>query len=870
MPQRILPVLVGILCLVGPHARLQAANLPVVPAPPPPANYQAVIRYQIIAFRAERLRQYAEMTRYLDAIGFRRDEADKSDTEADDPRHTRMKGILPSRAVSRLLIQRHVRTVLLLPQGEKVPEPAVRVRVDLQLASGLAPKQQQLLARQTAEVLSTLGFQEAIGYDHREYTRLLGSIPAAQVNTLLEDLRKTPAGAKQPAPFSSLTPIQVVLVQPGILLPRPRPAAQKVPRGQDKFSPELRNLLADPGRAGKPTRLEVILGYTPAESDSDWRRLLAGKGLIVEGRLGPLVTGVGIPRTVAADLAGLPEVVAIRLPVVAQPSRPTGREDVVERWEPVKASGLARLHALGCRGKGTRLAIVAGDFHGWEKLKDRKVGKGLLPDPVLVDLTRERNVDLLPDPFPSADKDRPFGPGTLAALAILRAAPEVELTLIRIDPAAPYMLQTAARAINGETVRSLALQQRVRDLAEERSRLDVRRDELLEERRMVLDDLRDEDEPRKRREEYFRKQAAFDKQLDAHRDRVQRIFLLQRQLKALKGIRVVANSLVWSEGHPVDGSSALSRYFDDCPFRAALWFQAAGDTRGQAWTGMFRDADENGVMEFAAAEQRLPAGSWTRELNFLAWQPLHGKVVRDLPAKTRVRLTLQWREAHDPLPWKTGEDLYRQPLAQLRLVVLYQPDPSGTKRPADDLEFVTESVGIPQRLNHTGNAGTYEQVVEFVVPRAGRYTVRIEGRAPTGIQAPGEASLPALRKASELKPRLFVQTLDGTGRVVLIDFATDAGTVGVPGDARRVITVGAASAGGNRQPFSAGGPPYNLALLCKPEVLAYDEGLGTGQAASFAAGLAATSLTAGASHKKWLEAMGVRSGELLRIPQRRH
>src|SRR5262249_25291338 len=152
------------------------------------------------------------------------------------------------------------------------------------------------------------------------------------------------------------------------------------------------------------------------------------------------------------------------------------------------------------------------------------------------------------------------------------------------------------------------------------------------------------------------------------------------QLKALKGIRVVANSLVWSEGHPVDGSSALSRYFDDRPFGAALWFQAAGDTRGQAWTGMFRDADENGVMEFAAAEQRLPAGSWTRELNSLAWQPLHGKTVRDLPAKTRVRLTLQWREAHDPLPWKTGEDLYRQPLAQLRLVVLYQPDPSGTKR----------------------------------------------------------------------------------------------------------------------------------------------------------------------------------------------
>ena len=43
---------------------------------------------------------------------------------------------------------------------------------------------------------------------------------------------------------------------------------------------------------------------------------------------------------------------------------------------------------------------------------------------------------------------------------------------------------------------------------------------------------------------------------------------------ALKGVRVVANSLVWAEGYPVDGSSALSRYFDDKPFRAALWFQS--------------------------------------------------------------------------------------------------------------------------------------------------------------------------------------------------------------------------------------------------------------------------------------------------------
>jgi hypothetical protein len=66
---------------------------------------------------------------------------------------------------------------------------------------------------------------------------------------------------------------------------------------------------------------------------------------------------------------------------------------------------------------------------------------------------------------------------------------------------------------------------------------------------------------------------------------MERWYRLMGALQGLRGAQVVASPLAWHEGHPVDGSGALSRYFDDRPFKAALWFQAAGDTRGDEGDG---------------------------------------------------------------------------------------------------------------------------------------------------------------------------------------------------------------------------------------------------------------------------------------------
>ncbi len=862
-------------------------------APPLPETYDVQISYRINAFRNERLMQYAEMMRYLQKLGFQRDPQDVSETEAEEAAHTRLKGSIPGRNAHNLLNDRHIRSIQLIPHGAKFPEDkAARVRVEIELYNGLTPEEQYRLSRQTFEVLAGLSFFEAVGYDTRGYTRLVGSIPFNNVETLLTDLRQQPAGQKQPGPFRNVWAVRASIVSPDMPVPAARPRPPQIPAGQEKLSPDLREVLADAAVAAKPMRLEVILASVPDAEDKGFFRLLrvAAPGMIVEGRLGPLLTVMVAPAQAPA-LAALPAVTGVRLPRLPQPFRPAAAAEQT-RWQPLlDASGAARLMALGCNGRGTRLAVVDSDFRGWKEA----VGKGLPADTRLVDWTAQHNADLLPDLFPRGDGP---GAGTRRALTIARLAPAINLTLIRIDPASPYMLEEVARAINGDEVPSLNLENRLAEIQTDRDALDKRRDQLAEERREIINTFPAPDELQQRllkqaeeknltpeqvekldafqqlpqRERtyvlYRVRQRIYDREALAFQQRLARYFQERQNIPSLRGIRVVASALSWHDGFPVDGSSELSRYFDDRPFHAALWFQAAGDTRGQSWSGLFRDADGNGVMEFADPRQLLPPDLWTPELNFLSWQTPKGRTVGDLPAGARLRLSLQWREAHDPLYAQTGEDPYRLPLARnMRIFLLRQLDPTGKRQPADDMEIVAQSVDAGMRLSAAPNSAIYEITLDVQIKQAGRYAVRIGGIAPESIYPPGDPTLPFMRKRSEMFVRLFVTPLDASGRAIFYDYATAAGSLGMPADAHTAITVGAADSENKRQPYSAGGTPFGLDLLPKPDVLSYDRGEGTAESAAFAAGLAALVPFAGHTPTAYLQNLHIPPGGVLRLPE---
>jgi hypothetical protein len=599
----------------------------------------------------------------------------------------------------------------------------------------------------------------------------------------------------------------------------------------------------------------------------------AAPGLAIQGRLGQLVTVVAQPDQSPA-LAALPIVSAVRLPRSGMPQVQPAAGAKDANQAALQASGATRLHKLGYNGKGIKVAIVDGDFRGYQPL----IGKQLPANTRYLDLTAAADRNLTPEPFPGDPKG--LGVGTQCAVAAALAAPQAELTLIRVDPTAPYQLELVARAMNGEKLRSIGLETRADELREEEDRLRLRRNELIRERRLILDDFGQDEASKKKREDYFKKQSEFDEEEKSVQKRGERYVQLLRDLRDLRGIRAVSSSLVWNEGHPVDGSSPLSRYLDDRPFRSALWFQSAGNTRGQVWSGFFRDQDGNGVMEFAPPDTWIPRGRWTSELNFLGWQPFHGKVTPVMPAKTTLRLAVQWREAHDAALSRDVDDPYREPLAKVRLVLLRQRDPTGKKLPADDMEVVAYSVGPALRLQNLLNSATYEQTLEYTVDSPGRYALRVEGRAPVSIRPASAAVIAgAEQRAGELRTRIVLDVGEwparSAGRPVFLDYATNQGAVGMPADAQAPITVGSADASGQPQLYSAAGSPLGLALLQKPQLLAYDdlelgtEGIqGTNIAASFAAGLTASSMSAGISRSQFLFLISEMGNKVLEIPER--
>jgi hypothetical protein len=625
--------------------------------------------------------------------------------------------------------------------------------------------------------------------------------------------------------------------------------------------------------------MEVILTYNPGEFETSWRRdlMVATSGIVIEGRLGSVVTMVGLPQ-MATAISALSTVSAIRLPVPAKSNMRTAAIEGADNEAALKASGLARLHAQGKNGHNIRVAVIDGDFRGFEKLK----GKELPADCRYVDFTAERNSAILPDP-PAGDPQG-IGQGTQFAQAFALAAPGVKMTLIRVDPSCPYQVVEAARLIRGDMYRSESLTQRDDELTYEKARLRSRREDLRLERKAVLDDFRQDEELDReiveRRKAYFKKLAELEADERAYQQKLERFVKTIEDQRALKGIQIIASSLVWKEGYSLGSASALSGFFNDAPF-PALWFEPAGNQRHQVWGGPFRDEDGNGVMEFAPAGTPLRNHRWTSELNFLAWQPFAKDFTQlDLPEKTSIRLSILWQEVHDPEFAQHGDDVYREPLAKLGLLVLRQRDPDGVKVPADDLELIVRSEGLPLRIESRPGWATYEQAVEFTVPVSGRYALRIEGQVHPGTRPTTAPTLPGIERNWELKPRILAEILDEPsrlgGRAILFDYFTELGTIGVPSDARGLITIGSAIASGMPEGLTSPGPSMHLELLTKPDAMAYGRlkvatgsgpvAFGSGLANAFAAGQAAVLLSGGMPPNQVEELFHMQKGNLFRLP----
>ncbi len=886
-----------------------------VKQPKPPDKYNVEFRFRIKADRNERIRQFDAMMKFLAGIGFAETETDDSDLAPFDPSVEKMSGTIPSKDARSMILQPNIYTVLLTPSDWKVPaDEKERVKVLLELSSGYVVERQRLYSEQVKQVLGKFGFQEAIAYDHRGYSVLRGTIPWLYVRTLLKDLRTQPSGwflpltheDDLPEPFKLMLPVRIIEVQPEKDPPAPvvgQPALPVAPPDQqylNKITSDLRRYAAE--NKDLPVRVEILFVYTPTEADDSWRQEIRNvSGAAIEGRIGNVVTAMIPAGERVVRVAALSGVASVRLPRLAsiQVPPPAKEEPKKEKTQsraivpaqavlPVdvlKETKLDQLHARGKRGAAVRVAIFDTDFTGFDKY----VGKELPKTTHYVDLTAERSSEIEPEPIPP---HAGIGHGTHCALAVRMAAPDADIVLVRVAADAPYQIVTAYRYMLGDLHQPQSFIVRREEIELDAATIRTERLNANAQYRKAFDNFDDDEEARQARRAAKAAVAEVERREKLLTARTNRLLKLEQDLLALRGVHVILNTLGWNQGQPLDGTSTLSRFIDSTMAVARLpvvkngirqprppvWFQPAADTVGQAYIGVFRDADGNGLMEFGEPRDLLKPERWTAEMNFLAFRPHGGPDVADLPEKARVRITIQWREPHDP---RVSEDEYREPIVSLGLMLLRQRDPSGEKLPADEMELMARSEGLPERLHIDPSFGIYEHSIELALPAAGRYTLMVPGYKPVGIRPGGAIGVSEQEVHWDLRPRIFIQVLDDVtrakGRIVFADYQSYLGGVAVPADGRNIIAVGAMRATRKPQPYSALGAGMSADLYVKPDVMTYDElpklGDGTGPAkgsmlsAALATGMGASLLSAGAPSARFLEKLRIEPGHIFEIPE---
>jgi len=852
---------------------LATAGSAQVAYPDRPETFDVRVRYRIRADRDERIRQYRALQGHLKGLGFAEAAREDGDLDVFDPAAEDLRGTLPSGNLPRLFENPAVVTAVAVPAGLALPDDGkAPVGVRVRLAAGFGRDEQRDLHAQVVRHLGLLGFREAVGYDHGNFTLVRGSLPGANALALTKDLRTLPAGwflpavptDSQPSPLRTTLPIRTVEVLaalPAAAEVAPAPAG---PAPSPKLTPDTRAVLADAAGRGKPQRFDLVLDVEPGDGWPALRDRLrtAAEGVSVEGLVG-LVATVRVGRTEdIARLADVPEVRAIRLPSVG---RETGGPAGDAAGLPTPAdllgqSRVERLHTLGYRGAGQHVVVVAADFAG----APAAVGKALPAATTLIDLTAELAPDLVAAPVAAGT-----GGGTLAAQVAHAAAPAARLTLVRIDPAAFHQLYGVARVVAGDAAAGEALQTRAFELTRRTGELAARRAAVAEEYRKAFADLGDEDRPAARR-------AAAAKALDAltadeqvFRGALDRFTRLQGQLDGLRGASVVVNTLVWDTGHPQDGQSGLSRFLDarytSAPRQSAVralqgppnpvWVQAAGGHPGRAWAGPFLDADGNGVLEFAPDSAAVPKGRWTRELNFLDFTPPGGAAAETLPAGLALRVTLQWREPQDP-----GRFLPREPAFPFTLRLLRQLDPAGKASATDDFDEVARSACAPVVLSRTAAAVAFEQTLEVTLPAAGVYALRVEA---------GDGD-PAARRRVEVSPRVVVERIGpdaAAGSPGFRTFPAGRSGVGIPGDSLAALTVGTA----DRRTQQGTGP--GVTLGDKPDLVSAGRVrvgaaslTGSMASAAFVGGSAATLASAGVRGTDLIRHLGLTPGGEFVLP----
>src|ERR1051325_1483680 len=140
------------LIVCGSVWRLDAAAPGQPAAPPPPAKYQVLLRYRILAPRDEHALLYDRLIDHLLRLKFEflPPLEDRPETDRIDPSKNELRGRVPAASIGKLRDNPNVAGIVLLPENFELaklpPDQPVRIRVEL--VGGLPPDRQRQLAEQ--------------------------------------------------------------------------------------------------------------------------------------------------------------------------------------------------------------------------------------------------------------------------------------------------------------------------------------------------------------------------------------------------------------------------------------------------------------------------------------------------------------------------------------------------------------------------------------------------------------------------------------------------------------------------------------------------------------------------------------------------
>jgi len=653
----------------------------------------------------------------------------------------------------------------------------------------------------TKRYLAQFDYIDGYAYETADFTKLMGSFPGGRIHPLVEDQAKrrltsiaTDSVVNNPAPINSVYVRGEGRASSSAAPPPPVGESAKMP-------PDTRIVLVPPkppadgdppmveapAEQPKFTRYEVILDAisrkesTQSANDIQWWGTL-GEGALLEARLGSLLSVRCTPQQ-ARLIASKPDVAQVRLPrgPVVTPSPVAGQTKA-----PVAIRGSSASSAL---------VILHHDFQGWRE----QVGKSIPEGTVMVDLTRERNKELVPDPFPTPAGQS--GPGTLLAIECAKTT-KVAPVLARIDPRSPAMLRKLVLALTGERYPPELLLFRQGEAREEISRLGgqlIKAEEAREAAETSTEG--DASEQLALRKKAMEAVANINKRINELSRLDQEIVFFQSDLLGLSKAGVVVSGISWLEGHPQGGLSGASRLIEESLRGRLVWIQIVPETRPQVWAGLLSDRDGNGFAE-------LRTGVTPHDSEFL---PLVWATNAEGGNKSgKFRLTVQHHEAHHPELLKSRPDLFRSPINRIRPVVVYQ---SADATSGDPWTILGQGDGVALKLQQDPSGASWEQQVDIVIDKPGKYAVRLEADPALDVVPREVGSIPASRRRSAAQVRMILSRLEGDGHP---RWAQASGWlpelpewVAMPGMAGGTVTVGPIPAVASSDLMPG--------LLCKPE-----------------------------------------------------